>query len=101
MEEKKLNIIEADQLKEVKDYNAWLDDFVCIQGIDVTASAYQGVVNGIWYDITVGQVLDKSRNVDSWKKVFQRRLCNIENNPELYMFLRTFTEKALEIGYRF
>lgn len=101
LEEERIYIMQAEQLGNPVDYNRWLDDYICMQGIDITSSAYQGVVNGEWYDISVGQVLDKSRNVKTWQKVFQRRLCRIKDDTEMYLFLREYTEKALEVGYQF
>ena len=85
-----------------QEYDSWLDLYIQKNGIDVTFPVYQGVVNGVWYSITRGQIFDKSRENPNWRKAFYFRLNPREElDRERDLFLKFYAQIGLENGLHF
>ena len=83
-----------------EEYGEWIDKYIVEHGVNIAEKLVCGVVSGTFYEITLKQFLDKTKDVIAWHDVIKNKLdmySDIGRDP--LPFLRIFCENALKMGY--
>lgn len=81
-------------------YSDWIDRYIVENKINITSKLIYGVIQGKFYDITIMQFLNCSKNIEPWQDVIKRKLtifADIGRDP--VPFLKIFCENAIKMGY--
>ena len=82
------------------EYDRWIDQYIVANHLNIAEKIVNGIVCGQFYEITIKQFLDKSKEVDAWHDVIKKKLIMLADAGQSPIpFLRIFCENAIKLRY--